>query len=196
MSKLMIPQAKLLAKLLRHSLIDEGFKVTDQGFADVDKVIIWINQKWLGNHPPIDKDILHDIVKEDNKGRFQLSHDSKQIRAIQGHSFKLKVSYPIYHVTGTPIHCTYRKHIDSIKKYGLKRMDRQYIHMIEIFNNDNDPWHLVRKNCNWVVVIKANQVQQYKFHKTDNDVLLCDADVIDPDDLLIIKRDLLITSIF
>jgi len=177
-------RARLLTKLLRHKA-PEHMSVDNKGFVDTKVAMDWVNDNYHGKTgQPLTMKSLEQVVLDDNKGRFQWNEDKSKIRAVQGHSFTVKVEYEPYTVTGVPLHFTYIKCQDSIEEQGLLPMSRQYIHMVE-YREDVSPWHLVRKNSNMIVSIKPECIPLLKFYMSDNGVLLCDAENgINPDMLI------------
>jgi RNA:NAD 2'-phosphotransferase (TPT1/KptA family) len=125
----LIKISKIMSFILRHSKIETDI----DGYIDINILL---------NHPDFKKykisfDIIKYIVDNDNKSRYKLSDDNKYIRANQGHSKHKNVEI------GTTIesdilfayHGTSKKNSQIIMKYGLSRMNRQHIHMVENIKN-------------------------------------------------------------
>ncbi|VAI69550.1 unnamed protein product [Triticum turgidum subsp. durum] len=81
-------------------------------------------------------DEIREAVRRDNKQRFGLLEEDGEllIRANQGHTVTTVTSEsllkPILSAdeVSVCVHGTYRKNVDSILKYGLKRMARLHVH--------------------------------------------------------------------
>ena len=111
-------KSKRLAYLLRHDT-SYGFDVTG-----------WRYVRDLTQNHGFTLTELVEIVKNDEKGRYEMTQDLKQIRALQGHSIPgvepgLLIATPpdiLYHGTST-------RFIDLIHKEGLKKMSRNHVHL-------------------------------------------------------------------
>lgn len=115
-----------ISKVLRHEPSIIGLTVEyDGGWAKVDELI----EKLCASGRKIDRDILDEIVRTDEKGRYAYSPDGKKIRACQGHSFPVDMEYlpqeppeVLYHGTSSGV-------LGAIAKRGLLPMNRQYVHL-------------------------------------------------------------------
>lgn len=112
--------SKRLAFLLRHDIeaFEEG-KIDENGWRRVDELL---NQGFT-------MDILNEIVKTNNKKRYEFNTDLTMIRARQGHSINVNVGLEkraplkyLYHGTSETVK-------DSILKDGIKSMNRLYVHL-------------------------------------------------------------------
>lgn len=177
-------KARLLTMLLRHKA-PEYMEVDNKGFVDTYKVIQWINNTDTerSTDTKFTMEHLEQIVLDDNKGRFQWNSDKSKIRAVQGHSFDIKVEYEPYEPCGMPLHFTYSRNTSRIKEKGLLPMQRQYIHMVEYVDESKKPWHLVRQDCDMVITVQPEYIKTGKFYMADNGVLLHDGAI--PPDMLI-----------
>lgn len=120
-----IELGRFISLILRHNPSSVNIKLDGNGYAKVSELIAGINKS--GKH--IDVETLNRIVKENNKQRFSFNEDKTKIRANQGHSIKidlnLKKEIPpkiLYHGTAT-------RFLESIKKEGLVKKSRQYVHL-------------------------------------------------------------------
>ena len=117
---------------------------------------------------------LKEIVKIDNKGRYQFSDDKKYIRAVQGHSKKVDIEFKEFIPDKDLYHGTSERFIKSILKDGIKKMSRQYVHLSinkEIAKNVG-----IRHGNSIVLTIDAVKMKNdgYKFFIADNGVILTD----------------------
>ena len=116
-----------ISLILRHKPDEIGIVLDDHGWANVDELIDGINK--TGRY--INMQLLEEIVRTDNKGRYSFNENKTLIRANQGHSIpvdvELKEVVPpkiLYHGTAT-------RFLDNIKCQGIKSMSRLYVHLSE-----------------------------------------------------------------
>lgn len=123
---------------------------------------------------------LEDIVKKDDKGRFQISSDGKFIRCVQGHStplFKGIDNAVIKNIEELPdflYHGTKKGATSIILKDGLSKMKRTHVHLIEdekIAIENGMRWK--DPTCSIIVIdIKKMFLDGIKIEKTINNVYL------------------------
>lgn len=125
--------SKLLAYALRHNPSMFGLTLDEDGFADLDRLV-----KSLGsqkNVMDLRKEVIENLVANQQKPRLEIK--GNKIRAVHGHTVEIRKKNPVeppnilYH--GTP-----RKNFDSIVKHGLRRMERQYVHLSTDVNTATD----------------------------------------------------------
>jgi len=115
--------SKFLSYLLRHNPERFGLELDAYGFADLDRVIAVLNNRF----GQMDRRDLFDLVQKDAKGRFQIEAD--KIRAAYGHSIEVK---PLDDPVQPPeqlYHGTSPTKAVRIRKQGLKPMGRQFVHL-------------------------------------------------------------------
>lgn len=122
--------SKFLSLLLRHRPDRFGLSLDTQGWANLDQVMRVIhslpNLRWAER-----ADVLS-IVREgtgDGKRRFELSEDGSLIRATYGHSLEQKLNYRPIKPPPLLYHGTAPRALLSIRRYGLRPMERQYVHL-------------------------------------------------------------------
>lgn len=117
-----------LSFLLRHSPESLNLSMDTHGWVAVEELTMKINGS--GKYT-VTKDLLDEIVRTDNKGRFRYSEDGTKIKACQGHSLdwvepELTFTRPpeyLYH--GTTLEAW-----QKIKESGyISRMRRHHVHM-------------------------------------------------------------------
>jgi putative RNA 2'-phosphotransferase len=162
--------SKYISYLLRHHPETLGLEMDKFGYVNVEDFISKINgtKKYV-----IDKDILETIVKEDEKQRYSYSVDKTLIRANQGHSFEVdtltkKVPNDIlYHGTSKLV-------LDAIKKEGIKKMSRAYVHLsADIETAQKVALRHAKKQDNVIIlIINAPKMVEdgYDFYISDNGV--------------------------
>lgn len=113
--------SKKVAYLCRHSeFIQEG------GWVDVGIVLRECN---------VDFNLLRRIVDQDDKGRFQLSDDFKEIRAIYGHSKPFSCQMAPSIPPAILYHGTASKNVETILSVGLDSKSRQFVHLTTNIDN-------------------------------------------------------------
>lgn len=118
--------SKFLSFILRHHPEKFGLEIDSKGFADLNKVLKVVNQKY--NDTRITVRDIERIIQNSNKKRFEIVED--KIRAFYGHSIDKKIvmneqsSLPLKLYHGTDLNA-YKK----IQKEGLKKKRRQYVHL-------------------------------------------------------------------
>ena len=78
--------SRYLCRLLRHHPEAAGIILDAHGWADVEELIAKVNP----THP-LDRALLEEIVRTDNKQRYSFNADHSKIRANQGHSIPVDV---------------------------------------------------------------------------------------------------------
>lgn len=118
--------SKFLSLILRHKPETIGITLDSHGWADVDELILKVNQ--TGRYA-LDKVLLEEIVRTDNKQRYSFSEDHSRIRANQGHSIQVDVDLEEKIPPGILYHGTGEKSVASILQQGLKPQSRLYVHL-------------------------------------------------------------------
>lgn len=161
----LVSKGKYMSYILRHGKeeYDAGL-IDDHGWMKIDDLV-----KLKG----YTKELIDDIVKTNNKSRYEYNEDKTKIRARQGHSIPvdvdLKEAVPpkiLYH--GTVI--TFK---DNIEKEGLIPKTRLYVHL----SLDKETAYNVGKRHGVVVImyrINAEDMYKdgYKFYISNNGVWL------------------------
>lgn len=111
--------------ILRHKPEVINIKLDNQGYANVDELINGINKS--GRY--IDMEILEEIVRTDDKGRYSFNEDKTKIRANQGHSVKVDVGLKECEPPKVLYHGTAKRFLNSIFKEGLQKRSRLYVHL-------------------------------------------------------------------
>ena len=116
--------SRYLSYLLRHRPDAAGLTLDEHGWADVDALL-----ESVGKSHGLTRDMLEEIVAEDEKQRYAFSEDHRRIRANQGHSIQVDVELEqqvpppvLWHGTGT-------QSVAGIKEKGLLPRSRLYVHL-------------------------------------------------------------------
>lgn len=155
-------KGKELSYLLRH---DKTYKFDEHGYRTIDDLIM--------NHD-FTKELIEEIVLTNDKKRYEYSKDKTKIRARQGHSISinvdLKKSLPpdvLYHGTAVRFH-------DKIMTEGIKKMQRQHVHL----SSDKNTAFIVGKRhgtaCVIVIDTKRMVADGVEFYLSNNNVWLTD----------------------
>jgi len=112
-----------MAYILRHDPAKFGISLDRYGFAKFSDFLLAIRSV----HPWIEKDHILDIVERSTKKRFEIVED--KIRATYGHSIEVE---PLAEPIQPPeflYHGTLEATLEEIRKYGLKPMQRRWVHL-------------------------------------------------------------------
>lgn len=154
-----VKASKRLSFLLRHS---PDFISLDGGWAQVSEILEELKKRY----PEMNREILDEIVAEDEKMRYSYDETGTKIRANQGHSVPgviIEMESPgppefLYHGTAT-------RFLDSIEKTGLLPMSRQYVH---ISRDEETAWKVGARHGKPVVL----KIQARRFVEEGHTLLL------------------------
>lgn len=116
--------SKYLSLILRHKPEAAGITLDEHGWADVEELIEGIRKS-----RPFDREMLEEIVRTDEKGRYSFNEDGMLIRANQGHSIPVDVELPVVEPPEYLYHGTGEKSVTSIDAQGLLPRTRLYVHL-------------------------------------------------------------------
>ncbi len=95
------------------------------GWANVDELLTGAQRAYIH----LTREVLEEVVRENDKQRFAFSADGTKIRANQGHSIAVDLQL----VPQTPpdilFHGTAKKFLPSIQRDGLKPRQRNHVHL-------------------------------------------------------------------
>jgi putative RNA 2'-phosphotransferase len=162
--------SKFLSLVLRHTPETIQLQLDNNGWANVDELIIQSHQ--FGKE--FDFGLLEEVVETNDKKRFTFNEDLTKIRANQGHSIAVELNLKESEPKDFLYHGTVEKFIDSIKKEGLQKMSRQYVHL----SKDNETAIKVGSRRGKPIVLKVNATKMFengfKFYLSENNVWLID----------------------
>ena len=110
-------KSRKLAFLLRH---DRDYEFDRHGWREVSNLL---------EHHGFTLEELCEIVKTNNKQRFEFSDDMRWIRARQGHSVQVDVELVEQLPPDILYHGTSEEEIDSILANGITPQTRLYVHL-------------------------------------------------------------------
>ena len=160
--------SKFLSLVLRHKPETIGLKLDENGWALTSDILSNSKLKFTIRE-------LEEVVSTNDKKRFSFNEDKTKIRANQGHSLghidlELKTQTPPQFL----YHGTVPKFIDSIKKTGLQKMNRQHVHLSE----DRETATTVgsRRGVPTILCVRAKDMYNYghSFFLSENGVWLTD----------------------
>ena len=117
--------SKFLSLVLRHSPETIGLTLDANGWADVEELLT----KSARQHHSFSKEELEEIVATNDKQRFIFNADKTKIRANQGHSVEVDLSLTATMPPEVLYHGTVAKFLPNIRAEGLKKMERQHVHL-------------------------------------------------------------------
>ena len=159
--------SKFISLILRHKPETIGISLDEHGWADVDELIAGISR----THE-LNKDILEEIVRTDDKQRYSFNEDKTLIRANQGHSIPVDVELDEVKPPEELWHGTGEKYVLSIDRQGLLPKSRLYVHL----SKDEETAVKVGKRHGKPIlyIVKAGKMYRdgYKFYLSKNGVWL------------------------
>lgn len=157
---------KQLSFLLRHD--SEAFSnglIDKHGWRKVSELIK--DHKYT-------KDLLDDIVKTNNKQRYEYNEDETLIRARQGHSINVDVNLSESTPPDILYHGTATRFLDSILEKGIVKGNRLHVHL----SKDEETATTIgaRHGKPYVLKIDAKKMHEdgIKFYLSNNNVWLTD----------------------
>jgi len=164
--KRLIHMGKQLSFLLRHD--SEAFSnglIDKHGWRKVSELVKDHNYT---------KDLLDDIVKTNNKQRYEYNEDETLIRARQGHSIKVDVNLSEIAPPDILYHGTATRFLDSILEKGIVKGNRLHVHL----SKDEETATTVGARHGKPYVLKIDAKKMYedgiKFYLSNNNVWLTD----------------------
>lgn len=160
--------SKFLSLVLRHKPETIGIKLDQNGWIDINELIEKSNKYGV----QFDRETLNHIVATNSKKRFAISENFDKIRASQGHSVKIELGYINKKPPEILFHGTSEKSVQSILEKGLKRQNRQHVHL----SNDIETANKVgqRHGKPYIFEVLAEQMfnDNFEFFISDNGVWL------------------------
>jgi putative RNA 2'-phosphotransferase len=162
--------SKFLSLVLRHKPETVGIALDENGWTDVEILLLKLNQNGL----KIDKSLLEHIVETNTKKRFAFNEAHDKIRANQGHSVEVNLGYLPQKPPRILYHGTGEKSVNSILKSGLEKRDRHHVHL----SADYDTAVKVGQRHGKPVVLEISAEEMYndkhEFFLSENGVWLTD----------------------
>ena len=166
---------RLLVKILRHNPESVGVNLDDEGYAPLDTILT--HHKFAG----VTIEQVQQIVQNCDKQRMHMKQDANGnwlIRANQGHSVKKTFTNLLDKIT-VPCSCVHGTNLaawKNIKKSGLNRMRRQYIHMADAPTGvvSGPGWRATSKDSVIIHIDMAKAMASgLEFSRSKNGVICC-----------------------
>lgn len=170
MDKHLQPISKNLSHILRHRPDSVGLELADGGWVVVDDLLAALAR--TGN--ALARDLLDQVVADNDKQRFEFNADGTQIRARQGHSAEVDLGYEPAQPPATLYHGTAEHSLESILARGLNKGRRHDVHLST--NKETMIAVATRHGKPVVLAIDAARMARdgYEFFITGNNVWLTD----------------------
>lgn len=159
---------------MRHQPETIGIELDQNGWADIDELIEKSN---LYNHQygiKINRVLLNHIVATNAKQRFAINETSNKIRANQGHSIDINLGYINQKPPEILYHGTSKNTVDAILKDGLKKQNRQHVHLSKDIETAIQVGQRHGKPFVFIVLAETMYNDNYAFYISDNGVWLTD----------------------
>lgn len=174
---------RCLSSVLRHRAVELKLNIRSDGYVAL-KDLLKLKMTTRAGIPLHSHtvDDFREVVRRDKKQRFSLLNENNEffIRANQGHSMQginsEELLKPIRSVEEVPVcvHGTYLKNLDSIKKNGLKRMQRNHVHFARGLPADNGVISGIRSDCEVMIYLDVGKAlaDGMKLFVSENGVIL------------------------
>ena len=117
--------SKLMSLVLRHQPEKIGLQLDQNGWASVEQLIEKISAKGI----KLNAALLNTVVETNDKKRFAFNPDKTMIRASQGHSIEVDLNLQPVTPPDLLYHGTAERFVTQILKEGLKKQQRQHVHL-------------------------------------------------------------------
>ena len=162
--------SKYISCILRHRPELIGIELEKDGaWADVEQLIDGVSKRY-----PIDRKILEEIVRLDEKQRYSFNADKTKIRANQGHSVDVHIAFQELPPPEILYHGTSTQNISSILQTGINKGKRLYVHLSQDIPTAEKVG--ARHGIPQILSVSAQKMYQdgYRFFLSDNHVWLTD----------------------
>ncbi len=166
-----VPLSRFISLVLRHDPSAAGISLDGHGWADVAALVAGVRQTGR----TIDTETLERIVREDSKQRYSFSADHMKIRANQGHSIPVDVELSAQTPPDTLYHGTAERFLDSIRREGITRQQRQHVHLSAGFKTAVEVGARHGKAAVLPIDAAAMARDGVTFYLSENGVWLCGA---------------------
>ncbi|MEM7354226.1 MAG: RNA 2'-phosphotransferase [Acidobacteriota bacterium] len=170
MRKKLVRISKFLSLVLRHKPEEIGIELDEQGWTEVAGLLRAAQRRGVS----ISREELDEVVFTNDKQRFAFSADGSRIRANQGHSVQIDLALQPQQPPAKLYHGTATRFIDAIRDQGLKKMNRQHVHL----SPTTDQAHRVGSRHGKPIVLtvdcEAMAAAGYLFYVSLNGVWLTD----------------------
>jgi len=163
--------SKFLSYVLRHHPELIGLNLDENGWAEVDELII---KSKRDSYQELTFEELDEIVETNDKKRFIFNEDKTRIRANQGHSIDINLALKPQQPPEFLYHGTAQSNIDSILEKGIEKRNRQHVHL----SQDKETATKVGMRHGKPVILTIKTMEMFEegieFYLSDNNVWLTD----------------------
>lgn len=122
----LVKLSKFLSLMLRHQADQFGLDLDAQGFTPFEDVVKQVRQRYGETYQAVD---VLKVIDGDTTGKKRFELVNGRIRAMYGHSAVREISYETVEPPELLYHGTTDNVLDAIRRDGLQRRSRQYVHM-------------------------------------------------------------------
>ena len=170
MEKNLVKTSQFLSKHLRHAPQKFGLTLESGGWVLVSDLLEACRRVRV----LVDRDLLEQVVLENDKGRFGFDESGDRVRANQGHSTEVDLLFTLVELPFTLFHGTASKNVASILEIGIIRGSRHHVHL----SQDAETARRVGARHGKPVILKvqsrAMRDAGFVFFKSENNVWLTD----------------------
>ncbi len=164
--------SKFLSLILRHQPEQIQVALDEEGWLEISVLIA--NAKKFRNRD-FSMEMIDQIVAKNDKQRFSISPDGKRIRANQGHSLNsIDLGFEPITPPDALFHGTVAKFLPDIKVSGLKKMDRNHVHLSANLETATAVGARRGKPVILSIDAKAMTIARREFYLSENGVWLTD----------------------
>jgi putative RNA 2'-phosphotransferase len=167
--KRLVTVSKYLSKYLRHAPEEIGLTLEPGGWAGIDDLLA------AGKHGfAIRRDELEQVVAESDKQRFAIDPTGSKIKANQGHSTDVELTFDAVPPPAELFHGTADRNRDAILRDGLVKMKRHHVHLSADVPTAIQVGQRHGKPVVFVVDAAGMAAAGVTFYRSDNGVWLTD----------------------
>ena len=161
--------SRFISLILRHKPETIGITLDEHGWADVQELIDGVD-KTEGH--TLDREILEEIVRSDEKQRYSFNEDHTLIRANQGHSIPVDVELEEKTPPDILLHGTGEKYVSLIDIQGLIPKSRLYVHLSSDMETARKVGSRHGKPVIYEIQCREMSADGYRFYLSANNVWL------------------------
>jgi putative RNA 2'-phosphotransferase len=154
--------SKFMSFALRHNPEEAGIEVDENGWTNISELCEAARE----DHGNVTERDIEEVVENDSKGRYEL--DGNRVRAVYGHSIDVNIDKKAETVPNTLYHGTPENNISSIKKEGLKPMNRNEVHLTD---NKESAKDVGKRHSNNIRILRIDtNMVNHNFHKKGKNI--------------------------
>ena len=161
---------KWLSYVLRHKPESAGLTMDRHGWVKMTDLVYAL----FSRDSAINRALIEEVVKRDDKQRFTINSDGTCIRANYGHSVPVDLGLKPQKPPDSLFHGTAQTSVHAIKKAGILSKDRQYVHLSTTISAAA---HIGKRHGRPAVLQIASRTmydEGHIFYTTDNTLWLTD----------------------